>query len=60
MPWVPEVFYVECGTVLRRWDLNRILTADEIAKALDELMAWPSTTPDDSQRSPDRQRATAQ
>lgn len=41
VPWVPEVFYVECGTVLRRWDLNRILTVDEIAKALDELMAWP-------------------
>jgi hypothetical protein len=21
---VPEVFYVECGAVLRRWDLNRV------------------------------------
>lgn len=41
VPWVPEVFYVECGAVLRRWDLNRILTAEEIAKAVDELMAWP-------------------
>lgn len=41
VPWVPEVFYVECGAVLRRWDLNRILTPDEIAKGLDELMAWP-------------------
>lgn len=41
VPWVPEVFYVECGAVLRRWDLNRILTPGEIAKALDDLMAWP-------------------
>jgi predicted nucleic acid-binding protein len=41
VPWVPEVFYVECGAVLRRWDLNRILTSEEIARALDELMAWP-------------------
>lgn len=41
VPWVPEVFFVECGAVLRRWDLNRVLTPDEIAAALDELMAWP-------------------
>jgi predicted nucleic acid-binding protein len=39
--WVPEIFYVECGAVLRRWDLNRILTAAEIKDAVDELMAWP-------------------
>lgn len=24
VPWVPELFYAECGAVLRRWDLNRI------------------------------------
>lgn len=41
VPWVPEVFYVECGAVLRRWDLNRVLSPVEIAKAVDELMAWP-------------------
>lgn len=41
VPWVPEIFYVECGAVLRRWDLNRILTSAEIARAIDELMAWP-------------------
>lgn len=22
VPWVPELFYVECGAVLRRWDLG--------------------------------------
>lgn len=38
---MPEIFYVECGAVLRRWDLNRILTAAEIKDAVDELMAWP-------------------
>jgi hypothetical protein len=36
-PWVPEFFYVECGAVLRRWDLNAILTPAEIANAIDEL-----------------------
>lgn len=41
VPWVPDVFYVECGAVLRRWDLNAILTPAEIATAIDELMAWP-------------------
>ena len=41
VPWIPEVFYVECGAVLRRWDLNRVLSPVEIAKAVDELMAWP-------------------
>lgn len=41
VPWAPETFYVEVGTVLRRWDLNRVLTADEIAEALRQLAAWP-------------------
>ncbi len=41
VPWVPEIFYVECGAVLRRWDLNKILTASQVARAIDELMAWP-------------------
>lgn len=41
VPWVPELFYVECGAVLRRWDLNRILTPSQISTAIDELMAWP-------------------
>lgn len=41
VPWVPEFFYVECGSVLRRWDLNAILTPAKIARAIDELMAWP-------------------
>ena len=41
VPWVPEHFYVECGAVLRRWDLNSVLTPDQIGRAIDELMAWP-------------------
>ena len=41
VPWVPELFYVECGAVLRRWDLNGILTPAQISQAIDALMAWP-------------------
>ena len=41
VPWVPEVFFVECGAVLRRWDLNRVLTPREIATAVDQLLTWP-------------------
>jgi len=41
VPWVPELFFVECGAVLRRWDLNRILTRAQIDQAVDALMSWP-------------------
>lgn len=41
VPWVPEHFYVECGAVLRRWDLNGILPPADIATAIQELLAWP-------------------
>lgn len=41
VPWVPEIFYAECGAVLRRWDLARVLPAERIATAVDELLAWP-------------------
>ena len=41
VPWVPELFFVECGAVLRRWDLNRILTRAQIDQAIDALMDWP-------------------
>ncbi len=41
VPWVPELFFAECGSVLRRWDLNRILTHAEIDQAIDALMGWP-------------------
>ena len=41
VPWVPEVFYVECGAVLRRWDLNGVLAPAQVATAIGELMAWP-------------------
>ncbi len=41
VPWVPEIFYVECGAVLRRWDLKRVLSAEEVAAAVDQLTTWP-------------------
>lgn len=41
VPWVPELFFVECGAVLRRWDLNRILTRAQIDQSIDALMDWP-------------------
>lgn len=41
VPWVPELFYVECGAVLRRWDLNRILTTAQASQAVAALLAWP-------------------
>jgi hypothetical protein len=41
VPWVPELFFVECGAVLHRWDLNRILTRAQIDQAIDALMSWP-------------------
>ncbi len=41
VPWAPETFYIEVGTVLRRWDLNRILTTAQISEALRQLTAWP-------------------
>ena len=41
VPWVPETFFVEVGSVLRRWDLNAILTPDQITKAIRQLAAWP-------------------
>ncbi len=41
IPWVPEIFFVECGAVLRRWDLHRVLTEGEITRAVDQLLAWP-------------------
>jgi predicted nucleic acid-binding protein len=41
VPWVPEIFYVECGAVLRRRDLNGVLNSAQMATAIEELMAWP-------------------
>jgi predicted nucleic acid-binding protein len=41
VPWVPELFFVKCGPVLRRCDLNRILTPAQIDQAIDALMGWP-------------------
>ena len=41
VPRVPGLFFVECGAVLRRWDLNRILTPAQIDQAINALMGWP-------------------
>lgn len=38
---MPELFYVECGGVLRRWDLNRVLGPAKVADDIAELKAWP-------------------
>lgn len=41
VPWVPETFFVEVSSVLRRWDLNATLTPDQIIDAVRQLAAWP-------------------
>lgn len=41
VPWVPEIFYVECGAVLRRWDLRQVLTSQQVAASVNALLAWP-------------------
>jgi predicted nucleic acid-binding protein len=41
VPWVPELFFAECGSVVRRCDLNGILTHAQIDQAIDALMGWP-------------------
>ena len=45
VPWVPETFFVEVGSVLRRWDLNAILTPDQIGEAVRQLTVWPLRIP---------------
>jgi predicted nucleic acid-binding protein len=39
--WAPETIYIEVGAVLRRWDLNRVLTPEQIEKAIRRFAAWP-------------------
>lgn len=41
VPWVPDHFFAECGAVLRRWEINDVLTAEEVQRGVDELLAWP-------------------
>lgn len=41
VPWAPDTFYVEVGTVLRRWDLNAILAPAQVDEAIRQLAAWP-------------------
>lgn len=40
-PWVPDLFYAECGSVLRKWDLNGIIPPDFLAASIADLLAWP-------------------
>lgn len=41
VPWAPDIFYVEVGTVLRRWDLSGVLTPAQVGKAVHQLSTWP-------------------
>jgi predicted nucleic acid-binding protein len=41
VPWAPETFFVEVGSVLRRWDLNGVLTTRQLSAALRRLADWP-------------------
>lgn len=38
---MPDHFFAECGAVLRRWEINHVLTPDEVATAIAEILAWP-------------------
>lgn len=40
-PWVPDLFYGECGSVLRKWDLLGSFPPGRLAQALTELASWP-------------------
>ena len=39
--WVPELFYVEVGSVLRRWSINHVIPDTAIVEAIRRLRAWP-------------------
>lgn len=41
LPWVPDLFYVEVGTVLRRWDLGGVLSPAQVSEAIHQLDTWP-------------------
>jgi predicted nucleic acid-binding protein len=41
VPWVPDLFYAEVGSVLRRWDLAGVLTPTQVSEAIEQLAAWP-------------------
>ena len=41
VPWVPDLFFVECGAVLRRWDMNAVLPPARVTQAIEALVAWP-------------------
>lgn len=34
VPWVPDHFFTECGAVYRRWEINEVLTRDEVDTAV--------------------------
>lgn len=41
VPWVPEVFYVECAAVLRRWEMRGLVAPADIEHSISELLTWP-------------------
>jgi predicted nucleic acid-binding protein len=40
LPWVPDLFFGECGSVLRRWERRSILTTGRLEEAVDEIAQW--------------------
>jgi hypothetical protein len=40
--WVPELFYVECASVLRRWELVGLMKPAQIARASGSSLPGPS------------------
>lgn len=41
VPWVPDLFYAECGSVLRRWDRQGFLSGRQLERAIRDLLSWP-------------------
>lgn len=40
VPWVPELFYVECASVLRRMELREVITPAQATRAVRRLLEW--------------------
>jgi predicted nucleic acid-binding protein len=40
LPWVPDLFFGECGAVLRRWERRSILVGDRLAETVEQIAKW--------------------
>lgn len=40
LPWVPDLFFGECGSVLRRWECRSILSPERLQEAVDGTARW--------------------